>query len=256
MQIRCIGILALALTVAACVTTKDAQQRIDRAGEIHRSAPAAFVDIWHQYLNDADGRYGIFAIDRNLRGSGWYYCTSGCQALFGNQSRSIKSLWAHRAREQCEKSVRRQFPSVRPQCAIYAIKDEVVWPHPIPWQTSYSDPSQQREPISFTPEAAGKLSTRSVSTTWQGYDDILNGRVSFETGGPAVVPKRMVMVLDDGRLTCDGTYIPARSQWKIACSNGREASGRFIGLGQGKGAHGEGTDNLGNKVQFIMGAAQ
>ena len=244
------AVAALSLILTGCVTSKQAQERAERADQIHEDAPQEFIDGWEAYLTQARERYSILALDKNLNGMGWVYCTSGCQELFGNQNRTLKSLWANKAISECKEAVREYAPAIVPNCKVYAIKDKIVWTYPLPWKTGYSDPSQRREPIA----SAGKLSTRPVSTTWQGYDDILNGRVSFETGGSAVAPKRIVMVLDDGKLTCGGTYTPARSQWKIACSNGREAIGRFIGLGQGKGARGEGTDNLGNMVQFIMGA--
>ena len=252
------------LSLAACTTSntidghqvrgtvEPANVQMTDAHGLHANAPQWFKDYWAKYLRQAQG-YGVLAVDRNGRGASYYYCLpgSGCHNLAGNQHKSAKDVrYTHAALQRCNKFVRENYPAAKPDCAVYAIRDKIVWKGPFPWHVASGDPAQRYAPSA----SAGEMSTRSVSTTWQGYEDILNGSVSFETGGPADAPKRMVMVLDDGKLTCDGTYIPARSQWEIACSNGREAGGHFVGLGQGKGAHGQGTDNLGNTVQFIMSA--
>lgn len=46
-----------------------------------------------------------------------------------------------------------------------------------------------------------------------------------------------------------------RGNWEIDCGEGLTANGQFTGLGEDKGGRGEGTDSLGRKIQYILGAA-
>ena len=241
------------LLLMSCVSSKAAWERSERNEQVHANAPARFVGAWERYLTQAQGRYGILALDRNLNGMAWKYCVSGCQGLFGNQNQAIKSAWAFQALDQCEDAARKHAPGIKPDCDIYALRDEIVWRHAFPWRVK-ADPSARREPaISTPPKVPSQLSTRTVATTWEGYADVMTGQISFEIGRPGQ-SQQIIMVLDDGKMTCDGSYRDRRATWTIECTNGRSASGRFVGLGAGKGARGTGTDSLGYKVQFIMGA--
>lgn len=140
--------IGVAMLVAACVSTGEIDGHRIRgtaappveqpmvANDLHQDAPAWFIDGWHRYLDDADGRYAVLAVDRNGRGWGYVYCASGgCQTLDGAQNKSWKDLkYHHGALDFCRKNVRENFPAYKPNCAIYAIKDKIVWEGRFPWE--------------------------------------------------------------------------------------------------------------------------
>lgn len=70
------------------------------------------------------------------RGAGWEYCTGpSCARLKGNEHRSWKAVrYHHRARELCKTQVRENFPAVKPDCALYAVTDKIVWNGRMPWE--------------------------------------------------------------------------------------------------------------------------
>ena len=121
------------ILLAGCVTSKEAWKRFERIEELHENAPQRFVEGWQRYLTQAQGRYGILALDRNLNGMGWNYCVRHCNDLLGNQNQAIKSAWAWQAIDQCAEAARRHAPATKPDCDIYAIRDEIVWPGQFPW---------------------------------------------------------------------------------------------------------------------------
>ena len=122
------------LLLTGCVTSKEAQIRAERVEQVHENAPQRFVGFWERYLTQARGRYGILALDRNGNGAGWIYCSQGCQVLFGEQGQAIKSAWAWKATNQCDEAARKHSPSTKPDCEVYAIRDEIVWERPFPWR--------------------------------------------------------------------------------------------------------------------------
>lgn len=146
----CAAVLAAAVTLllTACVTSKEAYERQVRIDEIHAGAPEFVRLNWDLYLTQAQGRYGILALDEKVRGMGWIYCVGACHRLLGDQNPGFKAGWMARALEQCQKVVRRDFPAEKPDCAIYAIRDQIVWEGALPWEKS--------PPITFTPEARGE----------------------------------------------------------------------------------------------------
>ena len=97
------------------------------------SGMSVSVVAGERYLTQAQGRYGIMALDRNGNGVAWKYCAGYCQVLTGNQNNAIKSQWALQAIASCEEAARRHDPTVKPDCDVYAIKDEIVWKHAFPW---------------------------------------------------------------------------------------------------------------------------
>ena len=121
------------LMLAACGQSTFDRANLDRNAELHAGAPAVFKLGWKRYQEQAQGRFGIFALDKRARGMGWTWCVQGCGLLLGNQNQAIKSLWATQAVGQCEKVVRENFPTERPDCAVYALRDKVVWEPPFPW---------------------------------------------------------------------------------------------------------------------------
>ena len=133
---RCAAALAAAalLVLAGCVTTKESWERSERIDQVHENAPRKFVGAWQRYLTQAQGRYGILALDRNFNGMGWLYCVQSCDALFGEQNKALKSAWAWKAINQCETAARQHAPATKPDCEIYALRDEIVWQPPFPWR--------------------------------------------------------------------------------------------------------------------------
>ena len=52
-----------------------------------------------------------------------------------SSSRSFTDVsYKHRAIRECREHVRREFPTVKPDCAIYAINNKIVWKGRMPWQ--------------------------------------------------------------------------------------------------------------------------
>ncbi|MDE0050619.1 MAG: hypothetical protein OXO52_12580 [Rhodospirillales bacterium] len=145
--IGCVPIL-----LSGCVTSKQAWERAERIDQIHKNAPQRFVGAWKRYQTQAQGRYGILALDRKGNGVGWIYCADGCQGLLGNRNQSIKSQWALKAIVQCEDAARRHAPTVKPDCDIYAIKDEIVWKHAFPWTVGDKTFYDHRKRIDATQE--------------------------------------------------------------------------------------------------------
>ena len=108
----------------------------ENPGDLHASAPPWFRNGWARYLRDADGRYAVLAVDRNARGWGYVFCRAAdCHLLEGNQHKSHKDLrYKQKALELCRGNVREYQPAHRPDCAVYAIKDKIVWTGAMPWE--------------------------------------------------------------------------------------------------------------------------
>ena len=107
--------------------------------DLHASAPQWFKDHWQRYLRDADGNYAVFAADRNGRGTGYIYCAPGygirCSGSGAGWTSAFKDTeYKYPAVRRCEQIVRRDFPALKPDCAIYAIKDTIVWKGRMPWE--------------------------------------------------------------------------------------------------------------------------
>ena len=105
-------------------------------GGLHDRAPQWFKDYWRAYLGHAAGGYGTIAVDRNGRRASYVYClgSAGCASNSAAQWRSFTEVnYKHRALKDCSEHVRREFPTVKPDCAIYAINNKIVWKGPLPW---------------------------------------------------------------------------------------------------------------------------
>ena len=136
------------LLLAACTTsntmeghqvrgTAEAPQRA-LATDLHASAPQWFKDRWRQYLRAADGGYAVLAADRNGRGTGYVYCDPGAGGLCDNHrswNAAFKDTnYKYPALRYCANDVRSNYPAERPDCAVYAIQDKIVWTGPMPWE--------------------------------------------------------------------------------------------------------------------------
>ena len=108
----------------------------ENPADLHANAPQWFKDGWKRYLNDANGQYAVLAIDRNARGWGYVYCRAAdCHRLQGAQHKSHKDLrYKHQSLELCRENVREYYPAHRPDCAIYAVENKIVWEGPMPWE--------------------------------------------------------------------------------------------------------------------------
>ena len=145
-----VAVLAVALLAAACVNTGEIEGHKIRATDattitqtavthtgIHADAPQWFKDYWVEYLGLVQGGYGTMAVDRKLRGVAAGYCRSSgrCQQLISRQYQSWKDVnYKHRALKACRENVRENYPAAKPACAIYAIRDKIVWKGPLPWE--------------------------------------------------------------------------------------------------------------------------
>ena len=98
-------------------------------------APRWFRDYWQEYLGRARETYAVLAVDRNLRAVQGIYCgATDCHRLLGAQHQSFKDVhYKHEALERCRAQARENFPAEKPDCALYAIGDKVVWRGRLPW---------------------------------------------------------------------------------------------------------------------------
>lgn len=137
-----------ALGLAACVTSNTIEghqvrataetvtERVEVTGGVHDRAPAWFKDYWKKYLRHAGGGYGTLAVDRNGLGASYVYCSgsSGCMNNNASWARSFTDVnYKHRALKQCDEHVRNTYPTRKPDCAIYAINNKIVWTGKLPW---------------------------------------------------------------------------------------------------------------------------
>ena len=127
--------LGLTFALAACGGggVWDQKER-GTAAELHENAPQRFKNIWNNYqkLKNADpSRFGVLALDRNLNGGGVVYCVRYC----GNQTIGGATILDSRAKalQGCRQDVQKNAPAEKPDCAVYAVGDKIVWTGPLPW---------------------------------------------------------------------------------------------------------------------------
>ena len=136
------------LVLAACTSTGEIeghqirgtavlQPKVVIATDLHADAPQWFKDRWRQYLERSDGNYAVLAADRNSRGTGFVYCDPAAGGLCKNHqswSQAFKDVnYKNRAINICKQDVRNDYPAFKPECAIYAIVEKIVWKGPMPW---------------------------------------------------------------------------------------------------------------------------
>ena len=105
--------------------------------DIHDRAPQWFKDYWAAYIDHQRHGYAVMAVDRRLRGVFYTYCRdAGClQLRAAGQHRGWKDVQYKRGSlEGCRENVRDAYPAARPQCAVYAINDKIVWKGRLPWE--------------------------------------------------------------------------------------------------------------------------
>ena len=127
--------------------------------------PAWFKEYWRGYLRQAEGGYAVLALDRNGRGAFYVYCGAGpaCQTLNLGGAKTFSDVhYKHEALKRCHGQVRKQYPAVKPDCAIYAIKNKIVWQGKLPWErgSETSASPAPREPAA--PHPSRRASSRST----------------------------------------------------------------------------------------------
>ena len=130
---RAAAIVALAAVVlAACSPATHVDGHKIRAGSadaLHEGAPAWFAAWWGDYLRHARSGHAVLALDRKGQG-GWYvYCgTIGCHVLDHVSVGAVRDVhYTYPALEHCREAVADAAPAAAPDCAIYAIRDTIVW---------------------------------------------------------------------------------------------------------------------------------
>ena len=208
--------------------------------------PQWFKDFWREYLGHAESAYAVMAVDRNLCGAQYRYCAgSGCgQMLNPSMHRSFKDVhYKHWTLSQCREVARKHCPDKKPECAMYAIRDKIVWEGPMPWQVAGA---RQDTPL--------VASQRTFSLSYVGSTDIFTGTMEITAG------KRhgRLSTTMDGR-KCDGRFwftSHYRGNWVVDCGGGwLTANGTFVGRGPNGGSRGTGVDSEGRMVEFVVDPA-
>ena len=173
-MLRAALIVALAAAaLAACTPPTHVEGHKIRATAatadvLHEGAPAWFTEWWGDYLHRARGGHAVLALDRNGRG-GWYvYCgTGGCHLLDDIWAGPIKDVhYEHRALKLCRAGVAKAHPAARPACALYAIKDKIVWRGPLPWEGA-EGATERRVALGATPDLIGPTMTLNAIEFWR-----------------------------------------------------------------------------------------
>ena len=129
------------------------------ADALHAGAPPWFTAWWGDYLGHARRGYAVLALDRNGQG-GWYvFCgTTGCRVLDHVLVQSIRDVhYKFPALAHCREGIAKAGSATGPDCAIYAIRDKIVWQGPLPWQAA-GDPaagSGRHTVAGATPDISG-----------------------------------------------------------------------------------------------------
>ena len=146
---RTLIMAAAALALAACTTSNTIEgqrvravaetvtERVEVTGGLHDRAPTWFKNYWREYLARAAGGYATMAVDRKARGLFYVYCSDGgcSQMRHDASSRSFIDVnYKHGALKGCRENVRHNHPAEKPDCAIYAINNKIVWKGRMPWE--------------------------------------------------------------------------------------------------------------------------
>ena len=145
---------------------------------LHDRAPAWFKEYWRGYLRQAEGGYAVLALDRNGRGAFYVYCGAGpaCQTLNLGGAKTFSDVhYKHEALKRCHGQVRKQYPAVKPDCAIYAIKNKIVWQGKLPWERWARDLGESSAP------RAGQRHTRAAG---QALGALRRNDLGGISGGP------------------------------------------------------------------------
>ena len=170
-----IALLAAALLAACAPATHIEGHKIRAtaatAAALHEGAPPWFAAWWGEYLTRARGGYAVLALDRNGQG-GWYvFCaTGGCHVLNYVGVQSIRDVhYKFPVLKRCREAIAKAGSATAPDCAIYAIKDRIVWQGPLPWEGG-ADPaadSGRRAVVGVTPDFSGPSFALDMLEFWR-----------------------------------------------------------------------------------------
>ena len=96
---------------------------------------------------------------------------------------------------------------------------------------------------------------RAIAVEWEGVAPLIAGEVTLQQANG-----KLALSLPNGQGECTGSYFVIDKQqrtgaWSVSCSNGLNALGTYTAHGRGKGASGEGRDNLGREVKYSVAGA-
>ena len=74
--------------------------------------------------------------------------------------------YVHRALKLCRAGVAKAHPAARPACALYAIKDKIVWQGPLPWEGA-EGASERRVALGATPDLIGPTMALNAIEFWR-----------------------------------------------------------------------------------------
>lgn len=115
-----------------------------------------------------------------------------------------------------------------------------------------SPPQVPTPAATATAATKGVLQERQLVVLWEGYTGGITGTVLLD---PAAATSRLEIRIASEGLTCIGISSSNKSgegDWTVQCPNGVAANGKFRALGRDRGSIGEGIDNNGAKVSFVM----
>ena len=125
------AMLGLALAACGGGGVWDQKER-GTAAALHENAPQWWKDYWEYYLKEsASGGFAVLALDRNLNGAAFTYCVRYC----GNHAIGGAAIleWRAKALQHCRQHAQENAPGKKPDCAVYAVEDKIVWTGPLPW---------------------------------------------------------------------------------------------------------------------------
>ena len=165
------GAVLAACTPATHVDGHKIRATAGSAAALHGAAPPWFTAWWGDYLRHARNGYAVLALDRNGQG-GWYvFCgTMGCHVLDHVSVGPIRDVhYKYPALEHCREEVAKARPAAAPDCAIYAIRDTVVWQGLLPWQgdDDLQAGSGRRAVVGATADVAGPSMALDMLAFWR-----------------------------------------------------------------------------------------
>ncbi|MDE0387446.1 MAG: hypothetical protein OXI75_01995 [Rhodospirillales bacterium] len=85
------------------------------------------------------------------------------------QRRPLDVHYTYRALERCREAVAEAHPADRPDCALYAIKDKIIWQGPLPWAGAEDATTRpaHRVAVGATPDLVGPNMALDAIAFWR-----------------------------------------------------------------------------------------
>ena len=117
--------------------------------------------------------------------------------------------------------MRERHPTEKPDCDIYAVKGEIVWEHPLPWEVGHADPAELAQLAREAP-----FEHRSIAATQEGIEGVLTGRVELRQNARS----GSMTITGENGVACEGQYwvtgADFSGRWESDCGGGLTAQGR------------------------------